>query len=301
MASARRPLNEEAGEDDASPGVTVYEGLIEASATIALDDTHFTVASDEINVLSIYRVGILQPVASLDLKPFLGEDGCDIEAGARIGDRIYWITSHSKPQGGGNARKRSVFFATRLDTSGDVPVLLPEHQPFFALRGPLKDSIGSAGSSIDIEGLASTSDGNLLIGFRGPLEAGRAILVPLRNPADVIEQAAEPDFGPRLTLDLGGRGIRSIDATGIPSPAYLILAGPMNDTKGDFALYEWDGVATEPRQRQDIPLQGLTPEAVVIQAVQRTALILSDDGTKKRNDADTPAHERRFRSIEITF
>ncbi|WEZ82083.1 DUF3616 domain-containing protein [Rhizobium sp. 32-5/1] len=294
-------IREEAGEDDASPGFTIYEGLIEASATVALDDTHFTVASDEINVLNIYRHGLPAPVASVDLKPFLGNDGCDIEAGARIGDRIYWITSHSRPQSGGNAKKRSVFFATRLDASGDIPVLVPEHQPFFTLRGLLKDAIGGAGALIDIEGLASTPDGHLLIGFRGPLDDNRAILVPLRNPADVVEQAAEPDLGPTLTLDLGGRGIRSIDATGIASPAYLILAGPMNDTKGDFALYEWDGDDTEPRQRNDVSLLKLTPEAVVVQTGQRTALILSDDGSKKRNDADTPDHQRRFRSLEITF
>ncbi len=293
-------MNDEAG-DGVSPGFIVYDGLIEASATIALDDRHFTVASDEINVLSIYRHGLPAPVASIDLKPFLGEDGCDIEAGARIGDRIYWITSHSKPSGGGNAKKRSVFFATRLDASGDMPLLVPEHEPFFALRGPLKDAIGGAGSLLDIEGLASTPDGHLLIGLRGPLEAGRAILVPLRNPAGVVENTAAPDLGPTLTLDLGGRGIRSIDATGLASPAYLILAGPMNDTKGDFAFYQWDGGATEPFHRSDISLDRLTPEAIVVQTGQRTALILSDDGSKKRNDADTPAQQRRFRSIEIRF
>jgi hypothetical protein len=295
-------MNGMVDEGDTSSGFTIYEGIIEASATVALDDAHFTVASDEINVLSIYSHGLPAPVASLDLKPFLGNDGCDIEAGARIGDRIYWITSHSKPQGGGNARKRSVFFATKLDTSGDIPVLVPEHQPFFALRGPLKDAIGGAGSFIDIEGLASTPDGHLLIGFRGPLDdANRAILVPLRNPANVVEQAGEPDLGPALMLDLGGRGIRSIDATGVASPAYLILAGPMNDTKGDFALYEWDGGLTPPRERPDVSLRKLTPEAIVVRAGQRTALVLSDDGSKKRNDADTPDHQRRFRSLEISF
>ncbi len=286
-------------EESEAAAVTVYRGMIEASAAVALDDRHFVAASDEINTLLIYERGTPDPVGALDLRDFLGLDPWDIEAGARVGNRIYWISSHSRTKHGENAQGRSIFFATKFTTRCGVLVLEPKHQPFDALRGPMKAALGIDGTQIDIEGLAATPDGHLLIGFRGPVPEGKALLLPLLNPRKVIKGEA-PVFGAVIALDLGGRGIRSIDATWIADPAYLILAGPMNDVKGDFALYEWNGGDSIPEKR-DQDLLDFTAEAIVVLPDLRIAQIISDDGAKKRNDADTPEQERRFRSIDVSF
>ncbi|MEK1926053.1 MAG: hypothetical protein AAAB11_11540, partial [Rhizobium giardinii] len=59
-----------------------YIGICEASASVALDDTHFVVASDETNTFQIYRRGIAKPVRALKFKSFIGNEKSDIEAAA---------------------------------------------------------------------------------------------------------------------------------------------------------------------------------------------------------------------------
>ena len=53
-------------------GSTVqHAGLSDASAGIALDDSHFIVANDEHNRLVVYRRGLVQPVHEVDVGGFL--------------------------------------------------------------------------------------------------------------------------------------------------------------------------------------------------------------------------------------
>src|SRR5438094_602992 len=76
--------------------------------------------------------------------------------------------------------------------------------------------------ALSIEGLASTPDGALLIGFRNPItDDGKALVARLKNPDQVV--AGQPaEFGKPITLDLGGLGIRSMERRG---DEYLIVAG----------------------------------------------------------------------------
>ena len=63
-----------------------------------------------------------------------------------------------------------------------------------------------------MEGLAARPDGSsLLIGLRNPVANGRAVLIPFLNPREVVNGEAKPKLGTPITLDLGGRGIRSLD------------------------------------------------------------------------------------------
>ena len=39
---------------------------------------------------------------------------------------------------------------------------------------------------LNIEGLTSTPEGALLIGFRNPIPEGKALLIPLKNPLDLV-------------------------------------------------------------------------------------------------------------------
>jgi hypothetical protein len=67
----------------------------------------------------------------------------------------------------------------------------------------------------------------------------------LKNPAEVIDKAAAPVFGDPVALDLGGRGIRSIEFV---ESRYVIVAGPFDNGKRSgkgFALYTWSGKGTD--------------------------------------------------------
>ncbi|HEX8179851.1 MAG TPA: hypothetical protein VF525_09945, partial [Pyrinomonadaceae bacterium] len=94
-----------------------YAGMCDGSAAAALDEQTFVVASDEAtlkqgptpqrNVLGVYRIDQGgAPLQTVDLSAALAPEPnnpaqhdpehveADIEGAARIGDRIYWITSH---------------------------------------------------------------------------------------------------------------------------------------------------------------------------------------------------------------
>src|SRR5262245_51765808 len=88
-----------------------YKGLCEASAGAFIDSTRFVVASDETNRLQIYERGKPDPIGSgFDMKPFTLFDKSDLEGAAAIGDRIYWISSHSFNSDHEDKAKRKVFF-----------------------------------------------------------------------------------------------------------------------------------------------------------------------------------------------
>lgn len=314
-----------------SPPQTAYRGLCDASAGTALDGTHFVVADDESNVLRIYRSGTQQPVRTLDLTEHLGSrkpNGkvaeADIEGAARIGSRIYWISSHARKGGDGSVDPyRQRFFATdtvpATGADGQSPSLQPVGtaytqllqdllaDPRLAVLAEAAARSPEAEGGLNIEGLAATADGGLLIGFRNPLPEGRALLVPLRNPREVIEQAARPLFGAPIRLDLGGRGIRSLDRVGAE---WLIAAGPVagaasSPVRPAFALLRWSGVAGQAaRFVQGLDAGSFRPEVLLADGPPGSLLLLSDDGDEPVGDKDckarsVPEAEKSFRARSL--
>lgn len=281
----------------AQAAIQHYSGICEASAAVALDAQHFAVADDESNALRIYRVGSSAPVRPpLDLARFLKtkDKASDLEAAARVGDVVYWLSSHSLTSAGKDREWRRRLFATRIDSSASPPQLTPIGKPYAELLAaliaePLLKSLGLAQAAklppevpggLNIEGLAATPDGSLLIGLRNPLIAGRAVLVPLRNPAELVNGSTKPRFAAAITLDLGGRGIRSIDRAGTNS-GYLIVAGPTGDGGSSFALFTWSGVATDAPVNTAVAVPArFSPEALIVMPGSGQALLLSDDGAR---------------------
>ncbi|OBZ92005.1 hypothetical protein ADU59_29200 [Pararhizobium polonicum] len=288
----------------AAHAATVYSGLCEASAASPLDDTHFAVASDESNTLMVYQRDNPDPAPDgIALENFLGAKKSDLEASARLGDRIYWISSHSPDRHGGKIDRRSVFFATDI-VPGPVPAVRPAGQPYRDLGKAIATAIGVDRKDINIEGLAATETGSLLIGLRNPLSGDNsAIVVPLDNPAAVADRGEAPSLGVPRSFDLGGNGIRSIDRTGLPDRPYLIIAGPIEGAKGKakgaFALYWWTGGPENP-QKLDVTIdKGFIAEAMVIDPKRRIAQLISDDG--HRCSETDPQDQRRFRSLDVPF
>ena len=298
--------------------VFVYRGLCDASAAIALGAEHFVVADDERNTLRVYRRGVAEPASSIDLSRFLGTDAdkeSDLEGAARIGDRIYWISSHGRNSKGEVQARRYRFFATEIVASAVPPSVSPSVKPTgSASDSLLRDLIDApelralrlveatkrapeAPGGLNIEGLAAADGGRLLIGLRNPLPAGKAVVVPLRNPAEVVA-GKRAQFDAPLALDLGGRGIRSMERVGT---GYLIVAGPPAD-EGSFALYRWSGRAGDAaKPMPSVDLGSLRPEAL-FEIPGGAVQLLSDDGGVEVGGVackKLPQGKRGFRSLEL--
>ncbi len=294
---------------------TVYRGICDASAAVALGKDHFVVGDDELNVIRVYKRGQPESVKQVDLSSLLGtkpEKESDIEGAATIGNRIFWISSHGTNKDGEVQDRRRRLFATEV-VDGDAPTVRAVGKPYTKLVEVLstdprliKYNLAAAATkppktegALNIEGLADTAEGGLLIGFRNPIPGGRALIVPLTNPNEAIS-GAPVKLGDPVEIDLGGRGVRSIERIGA---SYLIVAGPIDD-EGAFDLYRWSGNAKEdPAKVTSVKLSGLNPEALFAIPETEDVQILSDDGTEKIAGKDckkAPREAQNFRSITVT-
>lgn len=295
--------------------ITTFNGPCDASAAVALDANHFIVGDDEHNTLHAYRQDQPSPVVSLNLANFLAtaaDEESDIEGAAAIGSRIYWITSHGRNSKGKARPARQRFFATDV-VPGQPPAVRPVGRAYAHL---LRDMLAAdtlkpyrldaaarrppeADGGLNIEGLAATADGRLLIGLRNPLAQQRALLIPLDNPDEVIA-GNRARFGEPILLDLGQRGIRSIERIGT---SYLIVAGPTGDS-GSFALYRWSGQAADAATPvAGIDFKDLCPEALFAPPGTGQVQLLSDDGGVKIADIECkkrPAARQTFRDLALT-
>jgi hypothetical protein len=296
-----------------------YFGLCDASGAVPISSNLFAVASDEDNVLRVYRNDQPgRPVKEFDVNAFLGVQGhsleADLEAAARIGDRAYWIGSHGRNVDGKERPNRHRFFATDIQGGGDAVTLTPVGQPYRhlledLLADPRFDQFHFAEAArrapkepgaLNIEGLSATPEGHLLIGFRSPIPAGKALLIPLLNPNEVIQGKAA-QFDGAIQLELHGLGIRDVAWQG---GAYTIIAGPHN-AGGHFRLYRWAGPGTPPERLRVEHLDGYHPEALIIYPAQglQAFQVLSDDGTVLIDNCpckDLPSSaQRTFRSFWI--
>ena len=315
----------------ATPAPVEHFGMCDASAAVAVGVDQFLVANDEDNILRLYRRdGADREPRTFDLTTFLKLPGdqktreADIEGAAQINNRVYWIASHGANSEGKARPERRQLFATDLSTGNNNDVrVTPVGTPYRGLleamdKDPLLSQYGlpkaaqfapESDQGLNIEGLAATPEGYLLIGFRNPVPGGKALLIKLQNPDAVLGLAGQaapsaPKFAAPIELPLGGLGIRSIEyARNLR--AYLIVAGPRGKggKDGAFKLYKWaEGAAPVPL-RIDIP-SGLRPEALFALADGKTYQLLSDDGDEQIGGADCkdvePAAKRKFRSITIS-
>ena len=280
----------------ASPaaGTVEFRGTCDASGAVPLDGHRFVVADDEDNVLRVYdaeRGG--EPVrGSTEVSGWLelpkGKKRwpeTDIEAATGLGEVGLWLSSHGRKSSGKPDPSRLRFFGTRLAADGRIE---PVGRPYAGLLEDLLAAPGLAGyglraaaakapkepGGLNIEGMTTRLDGrSVVIGFRNPVPGGRAILVNLENPLEVLEGGRARLSGARL-LDLGGGGIRALSTW---RGAYLLVAGSTDGT-GTSRLYRWDGEG-EP-ERLAVDLAGLNAEAFVTFEDRDEILLLSDDGSR---------------------
>ncbi|HYG35957.1 MAG TPA: DUF3616 domain-containing protein [Clostridia bacterium] len=309
------------GETQATSPIS-FRGSCDASAAVALNEDLVAVADDEDNSIRVYSRHLGgSPIWSRELSKFLKvgpkSPEADLEGAARIEDRIYWISSHGRNAKGKARPSRGQFFATRITATNGTIHLEPMGQPYqrlladllrepqlarFDLRKASQLPPKSRGA-LNIEGLAATTNGQLLIGFRNPIPNGKALLVPLQNPSELLE-LKPARFGEPILLNLQGLGIRSITWN---EERFLIVAGRF-DEGGKSQLFEWEGDAQPPRRIETMNFRGLNPEAITCFANTQgppELFVTSDDGTvefggKPCKDLKDP-DQKCFRALSLTL
>lgn len=296
----------------------VFTGICDASAAAAVNSDLFVVANDEDNLLRFYRLS--QPGAPVHVHEIGSparnkkkQPEMDIEGAARIGSRVFWISSHGQNADGEFAPNRHRLFALDISDSTDGVRVRPVGTAYTNLvaemaREPklarfrlehaaLKKPKTRGG--LNIEALTDTPEGALLIGFRNPIPENRALLVPLLNPDEVLT-GKSAQFGDPILLDLGGFGLRGM---GSMRGGYYLIAGPAQGD-AESRLFFWRGGEAVPELLSNVSFAGLNPEGICFHdSDDRTDfLLLSDDGTRNLHGEDCkdlPASERQFRAVRI--
>jgi hypothetical protein len=272
--------------------VVTFQGACDASGAVELDSRHFAVADDEDNLLRIYdadRGGA--PLRVVDLSPSLPlaktrKAESDFEAATRVGDQAFFLASHGRTAKGKRDPDRLLFFATSLPSlEAAVGVV---GKPYRTLLDDLTHEPGLAQFNLEaaasrapkergglnLEGLTAEPDGSLLLGFRSPVPEGRALLIRLLNPNQVVA-GERAKFSAPLRLDLAGLGVRSLSSWG---GNLLIVAGPTGDG-GPFRLFRYDRKGKLDVIR-DVDFTGFGPEGFFTPEARDELLVLSDDGTR---------------------
>jgi hypothetical protein len=293
-----------------------YPGMCDPSAAVAISDALFIVASDEDNVLRVYKRQNPDPPQRFDLSSFLNPNDhpeADIEAGARIGNRIFWMGSHGRNAKGKLRPSRHRLFATRVTVEGNNVTVTPVGRPYTRLLEDLaqapalrKYDLDSASKKapedkdgLNIEGLTATPQGTLMIGFRNPIPDGKALIVSLDNPEQLVD-GARATLGTPIELSLNGLGIRSLEYRASQA-RYLIAAGPYNDA-GNISLFDWSGKPSDAAELiREVQFGDLNPEAMFVYPGDLTTVqFLSDDSGRRLNGVGSKAMvptEQRFRGF----
>lgn len=312
--------------------VVEFVGSCDASGAVPLDKRRFAVGDDEDSVLRIYdaeRGGpplhIVNVAEYLDLnnkktkkkkrkppkKKTPKSPETDIEGATLLDGQAFWITSHALTKKGERDPRRFRFFATELPAEGDELDMVGTPYKSLVddmLADPRLVSLGldkaakrkpDEKGGLNIEGLTSTPEGHVLIGFRNPIPNNKAIALPLLNPKQVIQREAAK-FGPPQLLDLGGFGIRSLSSW---HGSYLVIAGAIGDGDGS-RLYTWDG-GTQLQHVAAAEFDDYNPEGFFTPEERSDIMVLSDDGARtidgeRCKDLKDP-RQKRFRGIWLAL
>ena len=280
----------------------VFTGICDGSAAVLLDDATLLVAYDEVNTLFAFPLSGGAATARFDLDRLLelpSSAEIDIEAATRAGDRIWWIGSHGRDADGNDAPNRRLLFATSVPSPGlqdlqlrvapqDLTSMLLVNPEVRAVLNKAVRKRAPKAGGVNIEGLATTAEGGLLLGFRSPLSApdgltGKALLVGLVPDGDRFRVQSVSQ------LDLDDRGVRDIASH---AGGFVMIAGPAKSA-GGFALYAWDGRGERAEALQ--PIADLHAEALVDTGSHW--LLLSDDGKQLRADTESSNGFSRCDSI----
>ncbi|MEW6212530.1 MAG: DUF3616 domain-containing protein [Acidobacteriota bacterium] len=241
---------------NAGIGVPFLGQKFEASGVVHLPGTDTVVFVDDSREFEVFmmqindagqQVGAVRSVR-------LGAGIEDLEGITYDGTYFYVVGSQSEPEkGAANAIARFTMDQNSLAVSNlsvipNFRSLLLSRVAEFRGTSHLEGDDGG----LNIEGIAWDPEGKrLMLGLRSPILNGQALILPvgLRDAggpftADNLQLDARP-----IPLFLEQSGIRDIQYDSRLKSFLLISGAPENVRRGIFAVWEWDGRSSQPRQR----------------------------------------------------
>ena len=293
---------------DRRGGGRFHTGASDASTAMPIDARHMLVGDDENQVLRLFsRSNSGAALVEFNLTPFLDlrdlyDDGTprevDLEASTRVGNRIFWLGSHSHSRDAEPVTNRARLFGTDVTLAGtNSTVTFAGRYDYLKIdllnwdtanghgKGANYYGLGASsatgvdpktpdGSGFNIEGLtmAPGSTNIAWLALRAPLvpptSRVHALIIPVTNFTTLAvcnsPVAGVARFGTPIELNLGGRGLRSIEGSGTN---FLLVVGPPGLASGippsDFRLFTWNGLSNGVPQERAASLTNLLPEAIV--------------------------------------
>ena len=148
---------------------------------------------------------------------------------------------NGKPINSFSPREDKTLTAACLQTTAERNILFEALAEDRHLKPFIEASIPSKDNGLDIEGLA-VKDGRLLLGLRGPVLRGWAIIIeiePVETESGILELKEITDDGAKYKkyfLDLNGLGVRELCWQG---EDLLVLAGPTMAIEGEMQIFRW--------------------------------------------------------------
>lgn len=327
-----------------------HTGASDASTAIAIDANYMFVGNDEDQTIRLYdRNDSGLPLTSFDFTSSLGLQGSsevDIEASTRISNTIYWLGSHANNSSAEDRPNRERIFATDISGTGNNATLSFQGYyrfleddliawdnnnghglgaGFLGLAASAAEGVQPEGTNgFNIEGLTIAPNGTrAYVSFRAPTEPttnrSQALIVPVTNFTNLLSPTGgtqgSATFDAPIFLDLGGRGIRSIERNS--NNEYLIVAGPSGAATGitpnDFRLYTWTGNSTDAPELRAADLTALNAggsfESIVeipnsLNSASQLQLLVDNGDTDWYNNGqaskDLTQNFQKFRSEIVT-
>jgi hypothetical protein len=312
------------------PNTVYHTGVGDGSTSIDVGNNYLLAADDETNGLLLYHrdsSGYILNAFNMGAPMGLQEEG-DFEASTRKGNRAYWMGSLGNSSSGNLKPSRNRFFAT--DISGTGSSAAASYVGNYDIRASIINwgdangynftASGADGmipkqiGGLNVEGMCiGPNPTTLYIAFRAPLvpvsNRTKALICPVTNFETWFNNGSpsgSPTYGTPIELDLGGRGIRSIEQN--VNGQFLIVAGSYDDVSNP-ALFEWDGNPASQPVLLTADLTTLNPEGIVTFPSPfyngSTVEIMSDDGTHDWYNDGTEckllndANNKKFRTAKV--
>ena len=203
-------------------------------------------------------------------------------------ETIFLITSFSPTKKNKRKKKRQRLLQFQIN---DDKIIREFHfdnlLPYLIGHLANEKYVGSKGAdALNIEGITfDRKKEHLLIGLRSPLRKGKAVIVVLENPYELLSDRDIPVFSPRnIILDLGGEGIRGMVYDDLRN-GYLIT-NEVRNRKGKLRPGLWFWEPSRKPVRIPLPkmkgvknIEGIAPITI---ASRHFLFLVWDDGERKR-------------------
>ena len=274
--------------------IRTFEDLYEPSAVIPIKGQGIVIFEDDgVKMISLHSV--VKDDLGLTLKKqhstAMDLDITDIEGAASGADNtVFAIASHSLNKKDQRRDKREQLVQLKMNDGMDVSLLgnVGMREAIVGELLKIDPALAERADDINIEGLCFSKVGDtLMIGLRAPLYKGKAIVLLLENPYEVISDSFTAKFSAKpLLLDLGGAGVRALAYSDSSGKYFFISEVETKKKKMRPRLWAWDGGKVQAVVRMKVPglkklknIEGLT---FFRTQGEDKVLFVCDDGNKKK-------------------